>query len=57
MTKILIVGFPSSYTQFLETSQETGKLDKLMFDELSEMLSQHNKTFGKKKQVGEDVFF
>jgi hypothetical protein len=57
MTTILIVGLPSSYTHFLETLQVTGKLDKLTFDELSEMLSQHNKTFGKKKQVGEDVFF
>ena len=57
MTTILIVGFPSSYTHFLETLQVTGKLDMLTFDELREMLSQHNKTFGKKKQVGEDVFF
>jgi hypothetical protein len=57
MTTILIAGLPSSYTHFLETLQVTGKLDKLTFDELSEMLSQHNKTFGKKKQVGEDVFF
>jgi HD superfamily phosphohydrolase len=45
MTTILIVGLPSSYTHFLETLQVTGKLDKLTFDELSEMLSQHNKTF------------
>jgi hypothetical protein len=57
MTTILIVGLPSSYTHFLETLQVTGKLDKLKFDELSEMLSQHDKTFGKKKKVGEDVFF
>jgi hypothetical protein len=57
MTTILIVGFPSSYTHFLETLQVTGNLDNLTFDELSEMLSQHNKTFGKKKQVGEDFFF
>ena len=57
MTTILIDGLPSSYTHFLETLQVTGKLDKLTFDELSELLSQHNKTFGKKKQVGEDVFF
>jgi hypothetical protein len=57
MTTILIVGLPSSYTHFLETLQVTKKLDKLTFDELSEMLSQHNKTFGKKKQVGEDIFF
>jgi hypothetical protein len=57
MTTILIVGLPSSYTHFLETLQVTGKLDKLTFDELSELLSQHHKTFGKKKQVGEDVFF
>ena len=56
MTTILIVGLPSSYTHFLETLQVTGKLDKITFDELSEMLSQHNKNFGKKKQVGEDVF-
>jgi hypothetical protein len=57
MTIILIVGLPSSYTHFLETLKVTGKLDNLTFDEISEMLSQHNKTFGKKKQVGEDVFF
>jgi hypothetical protein len=57
MTTILIVGLPSSYTHFLETLQVTGKLDKLTFDELSELLSQHNKTFGKKKQAGEDIFF
>jgi hypothetical protein len=57
MTTILIVGFPSSCTHFLETLQVTGKLYKLMFDELSEILSQHNKTFGNKKQVGEDIFF
>jgi hypothetical protein len=48
MTTILIDGLPSSYTHFLETLQVTGKLDKLTFDELSELLSQHNKTFGKK---------
>jgi hypothetical protein len=57
MTTILIVGFPSSYTHFLETLQVNGKLYKITFDELSEMLSQHNKKFGKKKKVGEDVFF
>jgi hypothetical protein len=57
MTPILIAGLPSSYTHFLETLQVTRKLDKITFDELSEMLSQHDKTFGKKKQVGEDVFF
>jgi hypothetical protein len=56
MTTILIVGFPSSYTHFLETLQVTGKLEKLKFDEISEMLSQHDKTFGKKKQVG-DIYF
>ena len=49
MTTILTVGFPSSYTHFLETLQVTGNLDKLTFDELSELLSQHNQTFGKKK--------
>jgi hypothetical protein len=57
MTTILIAALPSSYTHFLETLQVTGKLDKLTYDELSELLSQHNKTFGKKKQVREDVFF
>jgi hypothetical protein len=39
MTTILIVGLPSSYTRLLETLQVNGKLDKLTFDELSEMLS------------------
>eukprot|EP00253_Pinus_taeda_P029068 PITA_29068 len=56
MVTIVIVGLPSSYTHFLETLQVTGKLEKLKFDELCEMLSQHDKTFGKKKKVGEDVF-
>ena len=56
MVTIVIVGLPSSYTHFLETLQITGKLEKLKFDELCEMLSQHDKTFGKKKKVGEDVF-
>ena len=57
ITTILIVGFPSSYTHFLETLKVTGKLDNLNFDELSEILAQKDKTFGKKKQIGEDVFF
>lgn len=48
---------PSSYTHYLETSKITGNLEKLKFDELREMLAQHDKNFGKKKQVGEDVFF
>jgi hypothetical protein len=39
MTTILITGLPSSYTHFLETLQVIGKLDKLTFDELSEILS------------------
>lgn len=56
MVTIVIAGLPSSYTHFLETLQVTGKLEKLKFDELCEMLSQHDKTFGKKKKVGEDVF-
>jgi hypothetical protein len=33
-----------------------GKLDKIYFDRLSEFFAQHDKIFGKKKQVGEDVF-
>lgn len=56
MVPIVIAGLPSSYTHFLENLQVTGKLEKLKFDELCEMLSQHDKTFGKKKKVGEDVF-
>eukprot|EP00253_Pinus_taeda_P004274 PITA_04274 len=55
MVTIVIAGLPSSYTHFLETLQVTGKLQKLKFDELCEMLTQHDKTFGKKKKVGEDV--
>lgn len=39
MTNILIVGVPSSYTHTLETLQVTGKLKKLKFDELSEMIT------------------
>jgi hypothetical protein len=38
MITLLIVGLPSSYTHFLETLKVTGMLDKLTFDELSEML-------------------
>jgi hypothetical protein len=53
---ILIVGFSSSYKHFLETLQLMGKLDKIYFDRLSEFFAQHDKIFGKKKQVGEDVF-
>ena len=56
MVTIVIVGLPSSYTHFLETLQLTGNLEKLKFDELCEVLTQHDKTFGKKKKVGEDVF-
>jgi len=56
MVTILIFGLPSSYTHFLETLQLTGKLEKLKFDELCEILTQHDKTVEKKKKVGEDVF-
>lgn len=49
LTTILIAGLPSSYTHFLETLQVTWKLEKIKFDELSDMLAQHDKTFGKKK--------
>ena len=56
LTTILIVGFPSSYTHFLETLQVTGKLEKIKFDEMSDMLAKHNKNFEKKKQIGEYVF-
>jgi hypothetical protein len=57
MRMILIAGLSSSYKHFLETLQMTEKLEKVMFDQLSELLTQHDKTFRKKKQVGEDVFF
>lgn len=57
MVTIVIAGLPSSYTHFLETLQLTEKLEKLKFDELCEMLTQHDKNFSKKKKVGEDVFF
>eukprot|EP00253_Pinus_taeda_P014344 PITA_14344 len=56
MVTIVIAGLPSSYTHFLGTLQLIGKLEKLKFDELCEILTQHDKTFGKKKKVGEDVF-
>jgi len=49
ITTILIVGFPSSYTHLLETLQVIGKLEKLKFEELREMLTQHEKSFQKKK--------
>ena len=49
LTTILIAVLPSSYTHFLETLQVTRKLEKINFDELSDMLAQHDKTFGNKK--------
>ena len=55
MVTILIVGFPETYKHFLETLQITNKLDKISFDELSELLATHDTTFGKTKQAGEDV--
>jgi hypothetical protein len=57
MTTILIVGLPSSYKHFLKTLHLTGKLEKITFYQLSELLAQHDKNFGKKKQVGKYVFF
>ena len=57
MTTILIVGLPSSYKHFLKTLHLTGKLEKITFYQLSELLAQHDKNFGKKKHVGEYVFF
>jgi len=57
MTTILIAGFSSSYKHLLETLQLKRKLEKIKFYYLSELLAQHDKTFGKKKHIGEDVFF
>ena len=57
MTTILIAGFHSSYTHSLENLQVTGNIENLKFDELSEILAQYDKPFGKKKQIGEDVLF
>lgn len=57
MTSILINGLPPSYKHFLETLQITSKLESQTFDSLSDLLVQHNSTFGKKKPSGEDLFF
>jgi hypothetical protein len=52
----LIAGLSSSYDRLLETLKLTGRLDRIIFFQLSELLAQHDKMFGKKKQVDEDVF-
>jgi hypothetical protein len=57
MTSILINGLPSSYQHFLETLQITRKLKNQTFDSLSNFWYQHDKTFGKKKNLGEDILF
>jgi len=57
MTSILINGLPPSYKHFLETLQITSKLESQTFDSLSDLLVQHDNTFGKKKPFGEDLFF
>jgi hypothetical protein len=41
----------------LETLQITSKLENQTFDSLSDLLVQHDKTFGKKKNSGEDILF
>lgn len=52
MTNILIVGFPSSYTHFLETLQVSGKKEKLKLDDLREILAEHERKIGNKKHIG-----
>jgi hypothetical protein len=48
---------PPSYKHFLETLQITDKLSTITFDSLSELLAQHSKTFGKQKQLGEELLY
>lgn len=55
MATILISNLPESYKYFLKTLQITDKLENITFDNLNEQLANHDKTFGKKKQLGEDV--
>jgi hypothetical protein len=57
MTSILMRGVPPSYKPFLETLQIVDKLDNQTFDSLGDLLVQHDKTFGKKKNSGEDLLF
>jgi len=40
---------------FLETLQIIDKLENTNFDKLSELLANHEKPFGKKKEMREDV--
>jgi hypothetical protein len=57
IVSIVINGLPPSYNHFLETLHITNKLSTVTFDSLSELLDQHSKSFGKKKQSGEDLLF
>jgi len=57
MTSILMRGVPPSYKHFLGTLQIVDKLDNQTFDSFGDLLVQHDKTFGKKKNSGEDLLF
>jgi len=57
MTSILINGLTHSYKYFLETLQIIDKLENQSFDSLGDLFVQHENTFGKKKNLGEDLLF
>jgi hypothetical protein len=57
LVSIVINGLPPYYKQFLETLQITDKLSTMNLDSLSELLTQHSRSFGKHKQSGEDLIF
>jgi hypothetical protein len=57
LVSIVINGLPPYYKHFLETLQITDKLSTVTFNSLSELLTQHSKSFGKQKKLGEDLLF
>ena len=57
LVSIVINGLPPYYMHFLESLKIIDKLSSVTFDSLSELLSQHSKSFGKQKQIGEDLLF
>ena len=55
MITILISRLLESYKHFLDTLQILDKLENITSDKLSELLANHDKTLGKKKQPRKDV--